>query len=31
MGDLRNYEDVKSVVKDKDIIIHLAFIIPPLS
>jgi nucleoside-diphosphate-sugar epimerase len=30
-GDLRNYENVKSVVNDKDVIIHLAFIIPPLS
>ena len=30
-GDLRNYEDVKNAVRGKDIIIHLAFILPPLS
>ena len=30
-GDLRNYNDVKDAIKDKDIIIHLAFILPPLS
>ncbi len=30
-GDLRNYADVKRAVQDKDVIIHLAFIIPPLS
>lgn len=30
-GDLRNREDVAVAVADQDVVIHLAFIIPPLS
>jgi short-subunit dehydrogenase len=30
-GDLRNPEDVAAAVRDRDIVIHLAFIIPKLS
>lgn len=30
-GDLRNREDAAIAVRDQDVVIHLAFIIPPLS
>ena len=31
LGDLRNPEDVALVVKDRDVVVHLAFVIPRLS
>jgi len=30
-GDIRNLEDIQRIVKDQDIIIHLAFFLPPIN